>query len=196
MTNPIAYKRLQEEIDELGDDVYDSTKLAHLPYLNGAINETLRLLPPVLIGSHREPEKGSGGKMLGSYFLPEGNSTFIPTYSLQRDPRCFSPLPDTFLPERWLPETMRKNLEPKIFSSKEGYIHNTTAFIPFSLGPMNCAGKNLALLEMRMSVALMVHKLNFTLQKGYDSDRWEMDIKDHFVTSKGALPAVVTVRNH
>ncbi|KAF5327372.1 hypothetical protein D9619_004468 [Psilocybe cf. subviscida] len=196
MTNPIAYKRLQDEIDDLGDDIYDCTKQAHLPYLNAAINEALRLLPPVLVGSHREPEKGSGGKMLGSYFLPEGNSTFIPTYSLQRDPRCFSPLPDTFLPERWLPETMRKDMEPKIFSSKEGYIHNTTAFIPFSLGPTSCAGKNLAYLEMRMTVVLMIHRLNFTLQKGYDADRWETDMMDHFVTKKGTLPTVVTVRNH
>ena len=38
MTNPIAYKRLKEEIDDLGDDVYDSTKLAHLPYLNATMS--------------------------------------------------------------------------------------------------------------------------------------------------------------
>lgn len=37
MTHPTAYKRLQAEIDELGDDLYDFTKQAHLPYLNAAL---------------------------------------------------------------------------------------------------------------------------------------------------------------
>jgi cytochrome P450 len=37
MCNPTAYKRLQAEIDELGDDILDGTKLAHLPYLNASM---------------------------------------------------------------------------------------------------------------------------------------------------------------
>ena len=34
MTNPTAYKRLQAEIDELGDNVVDCAIQARLPYLN------------------------------------------------------------------------------------------------------------------------------------------------------------------
>lgn len=37
MCNPTAYKRLQAEIDELGDGIFDGTKLAHLPYLNASM---------------------------------------------------------------------------------------------------------------------------------------------------------------
>lgn len=37
MCNPVAYKRLQAEVDELGDDVLDTTKHAHMGYLNGAM---------------------------------------------------------------------------------------------------------------------------------------------------------------
>ena len=37
MCNPTAYKRLRAEIDELGGDILDATKLAHLPYLNASM---------------------------------------------------------------------------------------------------------------------------------------------------------------
>ena len=86
--------------------------------------------------------------------------------------------------------------EPKIFASKNGYIHNHTAFIPFSSGPTNCAGKNLAYLEMRMTVAMIVHRLEMKLEAGYDPETWFIDMLDYFVTMKGVLPTVLTPRKH
>ena len=38
MTHPTAYKRLQAEVDELGDNLYDCTKQAQLPYLTAAMS--------------------------------------------------------------------------------------------------------------------------------------------------------------
>ena len=37
MTNPTVYKRLQAEIDGLGDNVMDYATLVHLPYLNAVL---------------------------------------------------------------------------------------------------------------------------------------------------------------
>ena len=37
MTNPTAYKRLQAEIDELGDSIVDCATQVHLPYLNAVL---------------------------------------------------------------------------------------------------------------------------------------------------------------
>lgn len=37
MTNPTAYRRLQAEIDELGDNVVDCATQVHLPYLNAVL---------------------------------------------------------------------------------------------------------------------------------------------------------------
>ena len=37
MTNPTAYKRLQAEIDELGDNIMDCSTQVHLPYLNAVM---------------------------------------------------------------------------------------------------------------------------------------------------------------
>lgn len=49
-----------------------------------------------------------------------------------------------FLPERWLSADERVALEPQIFGNNTEVIHNMSAFIPFSFGPANCIGKNLA----------------------------------------------------
>ena len=91
---------------------------------------------------------------------------FIHTYSLQRDPRYFSPLPDLFLPKRWLSEDQRLALEPEIFNSQQKYINDTAAFIPFSIGPANCAGKNFALMEMCMALSVIVSRFDFKLRGG------------------------------
>ena len=37
LTNPVKYKRLQAEIDELGDEVMNCRKQSRLRYLNGAM---------------------------------------------------------------------------------------------------------------------------------------------------------------
>jgi len=194
MFNPTTFKRLQAEVDEVGENIADYAIQAHLPYLHACLNESLRLLPPVLSGSQRAPEKGTGGRMAGSFFIPEGTSVFIPTYSMQRDPRCFSPFPDSFLPERWLPENQRLSLEPKTFGAQNEYIHDTAAFIPFSIGQANCAGKNLAWMEMRMLVCLIVSQLDMKPAPFYKPEQWYDDLCDYFVMIKGALPVVLSPR--
>ncbi|PPQ88066.1 hypothetical protein CVT25_013674 [Psilocybe cyanescens] len=191
MSHPTAYRRLQAEVDALGDSVLNPSKQAHMSYLNAVINESMRLLPPVLTGSNR---KDSGGRMLGSHFLPAGNAAFVPIYTLHHDPRNFSPAPDAFLPERWLSEDERQKLEPKIFSNSLDYAHNTNMFIPFSMGPANCAGKNLAYQEMRMVVCLMMRRAELKFAEGYNSEQWIEDVQDFFITLKGPLPVVATPR--
>ena len=126
-------------------------------------------------------------------FIPEGTSAFIHTYSLQRDPRYFSPLPDSFLPERWLSEERRLALEPKIFTS-QNYINNTAAFIPFSSGPANCPGQSLAWMEMRMVVTVMISRFDMKLDPSYNSQKWFDDISDYFSMATGSLPTLISPR--
>ncbi|KAG5640790.1 hypothetical protein DXG03_007187 [Asterophora parasitica] len=193
ISNPTAYKRLQAEIDELGDQVTDYAKQAPLPYLNAAINESLRLFPPVLSGSQRHTDINTA---IGPYYVPAGTSTFVPSFSLQRNPRYFSPLPNTFLPERWLPYPLQAELEPELFSDHENVVLNTNAFVPFSVGPSNCVGKNLAWMEMRMVVCLLIQAFEVRFAEGYDTTRWYEDMMDYFVIVKGELPVVLTPRKH
>lgn len=79
-------------------------------------------------------------------------------------------------------------------NSKEAFIHNTAAFIPFSYGPANCVGRPLAMLEMRIIVALLIQKFNMRLAGRYDPARWEKELRDVFIFETGELPVILTPR--
>ncbi|KAL0954589.1 hypothetical protein HGRIS_003549 [Hohenbuehelia grisea] len=148
LCNSTAYKRLRGEIDKHfapGDDVSDVAKHLNMPYLNGVINESLRMFPPVPSGGQRANPHDAPTQILGSYAIPGGTSVITPIYVLHRDPRNFSE-PETFMPERWMSPDLRAQLEPEIFSENKAasFVHEPTAFIPFSIGSSNCVGKSLA----------------------------------------------------
>jgi cytochrome P450 len=71
---------------------------------------------------------------------------------------------------------------------------NTTAFIPFSAAPRSCPGKNLAMMEMRLVVALIMQGFDMKIAEGYDINKWEGSLKDYFIVKKGQLPVVLTER--
>ena len=66
--------------------------------------------------------------------------------------------PDSFVPERWLPEGRAE------YGSDKKEI-----LVPFSSGPRNCVGKNLAYHEMRLLFTAVL--LNFDLELASD-DVW------------------------
>ena len=98
------------------------------------------------------------------------------------------------MPERWLSQEERLALEPKIFHSQGKYIHNTDAFIPFSVGPTSCAGKTLAWMEMRMAVSVIVSRFDLKLDPSYNPQKWHEDMVDYFVMIKGPLPTILSPR--
>ena len=115
-------------------------------------------------------------------FIAESTSLDVPAYVIHRDPSNFSPSPDAFIPERWL----------DLGSGK--YSTNTSAFVPFSAGPANCVGKNLALLEIRLTVAAILQKFEMRFSREYELCRWEEDLRDYFVMQIGELPVVLYAR--
>jgi cytochrome P450 len=192
LRNPVASNRLRAEIDQYfprGEEPDNFTKMASMPYLNACINEALRLLPPVLSGVQRCTHPGSGGKLVGPYFIPEGTNVSIHTFTLHRNPRAFSPFPDSFWPDRWLPESDRSGMP----SSSE-FIHDSIAFQPFSFGPAGCVGKNLAQLELRAVTCNLVKRFDFRVEEGFKLESWEEGITDCFVVSRPPLPVVLHVR--
>ena len=163
-------------------------------------NEALRLQPPLPSGSQRTVGKGKGAKVLGKLYarvnshadctltmscmrriIPEETQLTLHTYSIQRDARNFY-RPDAFLPERWLSE-----------GAPAGE-HNTDAFFPFSYGPANCVGKNLALMEMRMLLTWVLRRFRFSSAPGVTCDEWEGGIKDWFAVRQDALLVSVSLR--
>ncbi|KAI0275430.1 cytochrome P450 [Gloeopeniophorella convolvens] len=188
--NPAAYRRLRDEVDAefpRGEDPLDTTRLSRMPWLNACINEALRLYPPVSGGSQRAVVRGMGPKVIGEHVVPEQTQIYLSIHSIQRDPRYFSQ-PDQFLPERWLGPDAEKGASSSIT------VHNPAAFFPFSYGPTNCAGKNLAYMEMRMVVAWLVQRYIFQGPPGGDNNKWEDELEDHFILRKGPLRVEVVPR--
>ncbi|KAI0279986.1 cytochrome P450 [Russula aff. rugulosa BPL654] len=184
LLNPAAYERLQEEVDgafSTGEEPLDAVKLSQLEWLNGCINEGLRLQPPVPSGSQRSVYKGKGPKVLGKLVIPEYTQITLHTYSIHRDERYFH-TPDAFLPERWLSK-----------GAPAGE-HNTAAFLPYSYGPTMCAGKNLAQMEMRMVLCWILRHFLFSKAPGVVYEEWEGKIRDWFVVHQEPLLVSVSLR--
>jgi cytochrome P450 len=120
--------------------------------------------------------------------IPEGTSVSTHVWAIQRDPRNFSPGADIFWPERWL--LAEGLLQPK----PHDFVHNPSAFIPFSYGPTNCVGKGLAMQEMRMVVCALIQRCSVRFADGYETGRWVDDMQDVQILKRGRLPVVVSVR--
>ena len=94
-------------------------------------------------------------------------------------PTCYTQ-PELFLPERW--------------STSSDLIKHRTAFAPFSLGPFGCIGRNLALMELRTAIVLLVSKLDVRLAEGEDGRELLEGSKDLFTMDAGRLELVFEMR--
>ncbi|KAF7377746.1 hypothetical protein MSAN_00197600 [Mycena sanguinolenta] len=182
LSNPEYYRRVKQELDTVfvdGDDLFDMSKHQELHFLN----EALRLHPPLPSNGPRQIHLGQSGRTIAGRFIPEGTSVYTPAYSLHRNPDYFSPHPDKFLPERWLPDSKFEN-------------HDTSAFIPFSLGPANCVGQKFAKREMLMVLSALFKSFDIRFADGFDSEAWPMGMQDFFVVIRGPLLVNLTRRHH
>ena len=59
--------------------------------------------------------------------------------------------------------------------------------MPFSLGPFNCVGKNLALAELRTLTAKLVLEFDVCFAPGEDGTRLLTKTQDHFTLDLGDL---------
>jgi len=137
--------------------------------------------------------------VVGPHFLPEGTAISLHTYTIHRDPRYFSPYPDSFWPDRWLEPEGRRSLGDVTrrvsLVDQSKFILEKAAFVPFSSGPRNCVGKNLAMNEMRAVVSAVVQRFDMEVAPGYDLDKWEGTLVDWFVLLKsGDLPVILKER--
>jgi cytochrome P450 len=102
-------------------------------------------------------------------------------HTIQRDARYFaSPL--QFLPERWTDE------QPEAIMDKR-------AFMPFSVGIYNCAGRNLAMAELRTVVANLVRSFEIEFAAGEDGRTIEDQSQDCFTTNVAKLDVKLTQRS-
>ncbi|KAF2170927.1 hypothetical protein M409DRAFT_63948 [Zasmidium cellare ATCC 36951] len=132
----------------------DLESLAHLPYLNSVLHEGLRMYPPV--PSSRPRRTGPEGATICGEYIPGDIRISIPHLATYRSSANFKD-PDSFEPERWLKNEAYRD-------------DNLSAVQPFSFGPTNCLGKNLAWHEMRLLLAVVL--LHFDLRLCPEAKDW------------------------
>lgn len=136
----------------MGEDDITLASIHKLEYLDAVITETLRVYPPVAIPLPRCVP--SGGETISGSFVPEGTTIGVHHYSTYHSPSNFH-LAEEFHPERWLRES--RDLPPFVGDNKE-------CMQPFSYGPRECLGKNIARAEMRLLLAKLIWRFDLELE--------------------------------
>ncbi|KAK3333001.1 putative cytochrome P450 [Cercophora scortea] len=188
LKHPKVYARLVSEIRDAfpltSTDSVTMDAVLCLPYLTACINEALRMYPPVVQGNERVVPAG-GAVVCGADTttpLPGGTLVVVSHLATYRQKRNFF-RPDHFLPERWLPAAAAAETGGGEFAGdRKG------AFKPFSVGPQNCFGQEMAQYIMRLVMCKLL--LNFDLSLCPESDgkeAWGGDLAAYNVWIKPAL---------
>ncbi|CAF9926361.1 hypothetical protein IMSHALPRED_006941 [Imshaugia aleurites] len=179
LQSPDAMENIVKEVRQSFRNASEicANRVSNLPYLNAVIEEGLRLCPPVALGMPRVVP--AGGAEVSGQWLPGGTFVACPGYASNRSLLNFPDSPSTFDPSRWLPPS---NL------SKVG----SSAFNPFSLGPRNCLGRNLAYLEMRLILAHLLWHFEFEAEDS--AWNWE-DQKTWILWEKKPLKVKIRIRD-
>lgn len=114
--------------------------------------------PPVPADMDREALVG--GITVEGQSVPEGTSIGVSLYSLHHNGEIF-PEPFSFKPERWIP-----SVEAGVTAASVGTYDS--AFAPFSTGLRGCPGKNLAYLEMSVTMAKLLFLSDVRAVEGND----------------------------
>ncbi|KXJ85092.1 cytochrome P450 [Microdochium bolleyi] len=154
LKNPDKYDILVREIRGAfaSEDEITLASVNHLEYLLAVFNESFRIYPPVPTGLARiVPE---GGETIEGYYMPPKSIVAVSQFSAYHDARNFFE-PESFHPERWLASN---TTDPRFVNDKRDVMQ------PFSIGPRNCIGKNLAYTEMRLILTRLLYSFDLELQ--------------------------------
>ncbi|KAI2643133.1 putative cytochrome P450 monooxygenase [Xylaria nigripes] len=155
-SKPHILRRLEQEVRSSfkSDEEITLTSVSRLSYMLACLNESLRCYPPVPSGMPREVPRG-GTVIDGNYVAP-GTIVSIFQWAVNHDERLWTE-PDSFEPGRWMGDLK--------FQSDQ-----LDAMQPFSVGPRNCIGKNLAYAEMRLILAKIIY--NFDISMVTEDSEW------------------------
>ncbi|MFJ9407685.1 bifunctional cytochrome P450/NADPH--P450 reductase [Streptomyces sp. NPDC101393] len=144
LKDPAALRMAQREADELWGDDSDPDPsfedIGRLPFTRQVLNEALRLWPTAAAFSRQAREDTVIG---GRYPVKAGELMTVLTPMLHRDP-VWGDNPEMFDPARFGPEAEAAR--------------SPHAYKPFGTGERACIGRQFALHEATMLLALLVHR--------------------------------------
>ncbi|KAH6718390.1 cytochrome P450 [Leptodontidium sp. MPI-SDFR-AT-0119] len=161
--------RLREELTQTPDN-YEDVK--DLPFLNAVIKETMRFYPTII---STLPRVLTTELLVSNHVLPQGTRVGMQNYVHHRDAAVF-PQPEKFIPDRWINAT--KEMEATL--------------TPFSLGPRNCMGQNLARAELYAATNKVFRQLEVRLDS--TMTREDMHMEDRFNVAPRSRKLLVQIK--
>ncbi|WP_432140708.1 cytochrome P450 [Streptomyces sp. bgisy084] len=144
LKDPLALRMVQREADELWGDQADPDPsfedIGRLPFTRQVLNEALRLWPTAAAFTRQAHEDTLLG---GRYPVQAGQLITVLTPMLHRDP-VWGDNPELFDPSRFSPEAEAAR--------------SPHAYKPFGTGERACIGRQFALHEATMLLALLAHR--------------------------------------
>ncbi|KAI1298148.1 Thromboxane-A synthase [Halotydeus destructor] len=144
VNNQDIQERMRQEVKQLveQDGVLDYNTVNGLPLLEAFVKESCRMYPPLGPFVTRLSNTDYQYKDIT---IPAGVGVYVGVHQLQYDARYW-PEPTVFDPERFMG---KQQLEP-------------LAYQPFGAGPRNCVGMRFAVLQLKLVMAELLLRYNFT----------------------------------
>lgn len=157
-TNPSVLGRIREEhatifstsrVERIRKLKEEPQLLSQLTYTMAVMKETMRLFP--VASSLRAGEPGYNVRdSHGRLFPTDGFIVWAISHPLHRDP-TYWPQPEKFLPDRWL------------VAPGDPLYPVKGAWRPFEFGPRNCIGQELAMMEMKIVLVMVLQEFNIEI---------------------------------
>ncbi|XP_043711788.1 cytochrome P450 734A1-like [Telopea speciosissima] len=120
--------------------------LSDLKIVSMILNETLRLYPPAIMIT-RQTNKDV---KVGSLSIPASTQLYLAMAAVHHDVQIWGEDANDFNPLRF--KDQRKHI---------------ASFFPFGLGPRICVGQNLAVIETKIVLAVILSRFSFTVSPSY-----------------------------
>ncbi|MFJ7248489.1 cytochrome P450 [Kitasatospora sp. NPDC098652] len=144
--HPEELAKVREEVDRvLGGRPPTAADLAALPACRRAIQEAMRLYPPVWLISRR----AVGPDVIGGYHVEPGTLVCVSQWVLHRHPEYWE-RPDAYLPDRFDGADLPSHL-----------------YLPFGGGDRICVGQHFAMLEAVLVLASLLQSVRLELVEGF-----------------------------
>ncbi|XP_072997583.1 cytochrome P450 714D1-like isoform X2 [Typha latifolia] len=162
-----------EVVEVCGGRMPDFKMIQMMKTLTMVIQETLRLFPP----SSFVVRETFQDMKFGHLHIPKGTNLWIPISTMHHDQALWGLDADEFNPERFA-------------GGVSGACELPQGYMPFGLGARTCVGQNLAMVELKIFLSLILANFTFSLSPKYcHSPSFQLTVRPEF-----GLPLVVKRR--